>query len=171
MEPVSARYPRLDRRPRRRYDDDDGGTDHNARVYFDCDTAGTYYLAAGGYGTSQGTYTLSVADVTDGEPDDFSAGTDTTGAVDVGGSVSGHLELWHDRDWFAVELEAGRFYSIALKGSWTGDNTLYDPVCAPSTTRTVTASPARAATGGDKNSDVRACGWRDLLRGGRAAGR
>ena len=107
---------------------DDGGTDHNARVYFDCDTAGTYYLAAGGYGTSQGTYTLSVADVTDGEPDDFSAGTDTTGAVDVGGSVSGHLELWHDRDWFAVELEAGRFYSIALKGSWTGDNTLYDPV-------------------------------------------
>ena len=107
---------------------DDGGTNHNARVYFDCDTAGTYYLAAGGYGTSQGTYTLSVADVTDGEPDDFSAGTDTTGAVDVGGSVSGHLELWHDRDWFAVELEAGRFYSIALKGSWTGDNTLYDPV-------------------------------------------
>ena len=108
--------------------DDDGGANRNARVYFDCDTAGTYYLAADGYGTSQGTYTLSVADVTDGEPDDFSAGTDTTGAVDVGGSVSGHLELWNDRDWFAVELEGGRFYSICLDGSWTGDNTLYDPV-------------------------------------------
>ena len=107
---------------------DDGGAGRNSREYFTAEEAGTYYLAAGGYGTSQGTYTLSVADVTDGEPDDFSAGTDTTGAVDVGGSVSGHLELWHDRDWFAVELEAGRFYSITLKGSWTGDNPLYDPV-------------------------------------------
>ena len=107
---------------------DDGGTDHNARVYFDCVTAGTYYLEAGGKYSVPGGYTLSVADVTDGEPDDFSAGTDTTGAVDVGGSVSGHLELWHDRDWFAVELEAGRFYSIYLHGSGTGDNILYDPV-------------------------------------------
>ena len=107
---------------------DDGGAGRNSREYFTAEEAGIYYVAAGGYGTSQGTYTLSVADVTDGEPDDFSAGTDTTGAVDVGGSVSGHLELWHDRDWFAVELEAGRFYSITLKSSWTGDNPLYDPV-------------------------------------------
>ena len=108
--------------------DDDGGKHHNARVYFTPDAAGTYYLEAGGRYSVPGRYTLSVADVTDGEPDDFSAGTDTTGAVEVGGSVSGHLELWHDRDWFSVELVAGRFYSIGLDGSWTGDNTLFDPV-------------------------------------------
>ena len=113
--------------------DNNGGAVYNSRVTFTPEEDAVYYVAAGGYvssysGYQAGTYTLFVTDVTDGVPDDYEAGTGTSGAVDVGGSVSGHLELWHDRDWFAVELEAGRFYSIALKGSWTGDNTLYDPV-------------------------------------------
>ena len=45
----------------------------------------------------------------------------------VGGSVTGGIDYWDDRDWFAVTLEAGTTYRIDLKGSPTGDGTLSDP--------------------------------------------
>ena len=32
-----------------------------------------------------------------------------------------------DRDWFAVDLEAGKAYRFDLEGTWTGGGTLYDP--------------------------------------------
>ena len=41
-------------------------------------------------------------------PDDFSAGTTTTGEVDVGGSVTGNIETVEDTDWIKVALEAAR---------------------------------------------------------------
>ena len=64
-------------------------------------------------GYREGTYTLSVAEV----EDDFTADTDTTGAVAVGGSVWGEVDYWDDRDWIKVELEAGETYRIELLGS------------------------------------------------------
>ena len=108
---------------------DDGGVVWNSRVRFTAAATATYYVAAGarrGDG-EKGTYTLSVTDVTDGVPDDFAAGTGTSGSVEVGGSATGDIEISYDRDWFAVELEAGTTYRIDLKGSWTGDGTLDDP--------------------------------------------
>ncbi len=60
-------------------------------------------------------------------PDDYSADHFTTGTVAVGGSATGVLETPRDRDWFAVELVAGRTYVIDLRGSPTGDGTLSDP--------------------------------------------
>ena len=39
---------------------------------------------------------------------DFSASTSTAGRVAVGDSVTGNIGSWGDRDWFAVELVAGR---------------------------------------------------------------
>ena len=60
-------------------------------------------------------------------PDDYSADRFTTGTVAVGGSATGVLETPRDRDWFAVELVAGRTYVIDLRGSPTGDGTLSDP--------------------------------------------
>ena len=56
--------------------------------------------------------------------DDYSATIDTTGSVAVGGSATGDIESAGDRDWFAVELEAGRTYQLDLEGSPTGDGTL-----------------------------------------------
>ena len=102
---------------------DDGGAGRNSRVTFTAPEAGTYYVAAGAYSTREGTYTLSVEELTD----DFAAGTGTTGAVAVGGSTTGEIELAGDRDWFAVTLEAGKTYRIDLKGSQTGSGTLGDP--------------------------------------------
>ncbi len=40
--------------------DDDGGEALNSRLAFTPDTSGTYYIAAGAYGSHTGTYTLSV---------------------------------------------------------------------------------------------------------------
>ena len=102
---------------------DDGGVGYNSRVYFMAEDAGTYYVAAGASIDWEGTYTLSVAEI----PDDFSAGTGTTGRVAVGGSARGEIEFRSDRDWFAVELDAGKTYRIDLRGSWTGNGTLWDP--------------------------------------------
>ena len=34
----------------------------------------------------------------------------------VGGSATGEIDYWGDRDWFAVELEAGTTYRIDLEG-------------------------------------------------------
>ena len=79
---------------------------------------GTFYAAVGSAPWMAdrfrtGDYTLSVAEV----EDDFTADTDTTGAVAVGGSVWGEVDYWDDRDWIKVELEAGETYRIELLGS------------------------------------------------------
>ena len=95
--------------------------------------AGTYYVAAGALGDREGTYKLSVREYVDDYPADMA----TTGSVSVGGSVSGEIEFggypgWgdrlkdSDRDWFAVELEAGTRYRIDLEGSHTDRGTLQD---------------------------------------------
>ena len=106
---------------------DNSGVGFNSRVYFMAPEAGTYYVAAGGYGGNAGTYTLSVRDVTDGVPDDFAPGTGTSGRVEVGGTATGKIEYEGDRDWFAVTLEAGRLYQIHLEGRDTGAGTLRNP--------------------------------------------
>ena len=59
--------------------------------------------------------------------EDFSAGTSTSGRVAVGDTATGNIGGSRDRDWFAVELVAGRTYVIDLRGSPTGDGTLSDP--------------------------------------------
>ena len=106
---------------------DDVGTILNSRVYFTPEEAGTYYVAAGGYGRTDGTYRLSVADVTDDVTDDFEAGTGTTGVVAVGEPARGEIEMDGDRDWFAVALEAGKSYAVDIEGRSTGNGSLSDP--------------------------------------------
>ena len=105
---------------------DDGGAGWNSRVTFRVDEDGTYYVAAGAAPGTTGTYALSVTDVTAEHPDDYAAGTGTSGTVAVGGSATGDIEAPYDRDWFAVTLEADKPYRIDLEGAPTG-GTLEDP--------------------------------------------
>ena len=105
----------------------DGGETRDAQVYFMAPASGIHYVAAGAFGYRKGTYTLSVTDVTEDIPDDFAAGTWTTDAVQVGGSVRGEIETAGNLDRFAVSLEAGRIYRIDLEGLDTGAGTLEDP--------------------------------------------
>ena len=99
---------------------DDGGTGYNSRLVFTPEQGGTYYVAAGAYGSRTGTYRLSVTEVTTSVTDDYEAGTGTSATVAAGGSATGEIESAGDRDWFAVTLEAGTTYRIDLEGSPTG---------------------------------------------------
>ena len=107
--------------------DDDGGVGRNSRVYFTPDEGATYYVSAGAFLRDVGTYTLAVNDVTDDYADDYADDSTTTGTVVVGGSATGNIAPPGDRDWFAVELEAGKTYRFDLEGSRNGGGTLFDP--------------------------------------------
>ncbi|MCU9837769.1 pre-peptidase C-terminal domain-containing protein [Ruegeria sp. WL0004] len=52
-------------------------------------------------------------------PDDFAAGIGTSGAIAVGGSVTGRIEEIGDEDWFAAELIGGHTYRISLEDTGT----------------------------------------------------
>lgn len=106
--------------------DDDSGDGQNSRVLFTPSSTGTYFVDAGAFGSSTGTYTLAVANL--GGADDFSATTATTGRVTVGGSSFGTIEAPGDRDWFAITLTAGRAYRIELEGRPSGAGTLPDTI-------------------------------------------
>jgi Ca2+-binding RTX toxin-like protein len=64
-------------------------------------------------------------------PDEYASSlTDTAhpfGQIAVGGSASGALQIAGDRDWFAVQLQAGGTYAISLVGKAGGGGTLADP--------------------------------------------
>ncbi|MDE0459451.1 MAG: hypothetical protein OXI15_19335, partial [Chromatiales bacterium] len=100
--------------------DDDAGVGRNSRTIFEPGSSGTYYVAAaGGW---NGTYTLSVEEVS--LSDDYAASVSTTGTVAVGGSTTGNIEKPGDRDWLAVELEAGKLYRIDLRSDYSQDDPL-----------------------------------------------
>ena len=103
--------------------DYDSGEGRNSRTTVAVEADGTYYVAAGASGREEGTYTVTVTEV----PDDFVAAASLAGTVAVGGSATGEIERAGDRDWFAVTLEAGKSYTVDLKGRDTGDGTLADP--------------------------------------------
>ena len=67
----------------------DWGWSRNSRVFFEPETAGTYYIAAGANGGRTGPYRLSVTEL----DDDYSADTDTTGTIAVDGSAAGKSRL------------------------------------------------------------------------------
>ena len=115
---------------------DDGGYGLNSRVTFTATESGTHYIAAGAYSRayfSRGTYEVEVTEtsrtIEDDLPttveDDFPGTVDTTGTVEVGGSATGELQYESDRDWFAVELEAGKTYQIDIGGAISGGGTLW----------------------------------------------
>ena len=102
------------------------GPHSNSQVFFTPDEDGTYYVAAGNHESGSlandvGTYTLQVS------IDDFTDDIHTTGAIEVGGSVTGEIEAQGDRDWFAVVLEADTTYQIDMEGSATNGGTLDNP--------------------------------------------
>ena len=113
--------------------DDDRG--RPSRVTFTAPEDGTYYVAAGGYRDTTGTYTLSVGVVSDSTTDDFIAtvpdgtpGQGITGyisGVSASASATGRIEAANDQDWFYILMEPGATYQIDLEGS--GTNALSNP--------------------------------------------
>ena len=106
--------------------DDANRPHHLARVEFTPEEDGTYYIAATCESFGTGGYELTVIDITE-DADEHTANRNTTGTVDVSGSATGKIDFSGDRDWFAVELEAGQEYRFDLEGQETGRGSLRDP--------------------------------------------
>ncbi|MEB3266447.1 MAG: S8 family peptidase [Cyanobacteriota bacterium] len=110
--------------------DDAEGT-LNSLITFTPTRSGRYYMDAASYLDSLiGGYTVSVTDISPTPPppppppppvDDYAAGSGTTGAVAIGGSSGGNLELNGDHDWFRVAVEAGRTYDFRMTGVGLAD--------------------------------------------------
>jgi Ca2+-binding RTX toxin-like protein len=60
--------------------------------------------------------------------DDYAAAAATAGGLAVGGTVRGTIEQAGDRDWLAVDLQAGGRYAFELEGATGGAGTLADPL-------------------------------------------
>ncbi|UYV37170.1 hypothetical protein N4R57_19790 [Rhodobacteraceae bacterium D3-12] len=97
--------------------DDDSGTGVGAWTEFTATTAGTYYVAAGLAPDSTETTGYQVAIF----EDDYTQNTETTGRLTVGGTAGGTFLHDTDRDWFAIDLEAGVDYTFVMTSdSWYG---------------------------------------------------
>ena len=116
--------------------DDNGvsGANLNSQVTFTAPEDGTYYVAAGGYRDTTGTYTLSVGVVSDSTTDDFRDTPEGDGTPGITGyinggpasaSATGRIEAANDQDWFYILMEPGATYQIDLEGS--GTNALSNP--------------------------------------------
>ena len=131
------------------YWDSNSGKGTNARLYFQPEANGTYYIAASSKertssseGSPTGTYRLSVSDVTDTE---IPASTATAAGVAVGDTATGEIEASGDQNWFRVELVADTTYLIEQRGVI---GFLDDPWIIPDGTRRCTS-----------------CGWDEDWRG------
>jgi Ca2+-binding RTX toxin-like protein/methionine-rich copper-binding protein CopC len=106
---------------------DDYGIGTNSRVTFTATSTGTYYLAAGGFGTHLGAYELRLstgtAPVTDAQANSIA----TTTSLAVGTATTGSIDFARDQDWFRVSLAAGQTYRISARGADSGAGTLADP--------------------------------------------
>jgi len=80
-----------------------------------CVASGTFYLDVGSAtAAGVGRYRVAAADVT--PIDDGYAGLAATRRVVVGGRAEAVVDTPGDRDWFAVDLEAGQPYRFRLRG-------------------------------------------------------
>ena len=83
------------------------GSGRNARLHYYVETAGDYWVSAGGHNDETGTYQLRVVAVSDDtEPDNIS----TPGTIAVNSTANARINYRGDSDWFKVELVGGCTY-------------------------------------------------------------
>ena len=106
---------------------DDGGTGYNALLVFRAPSTGLFYLAAGAYANTIGSYTLAIEEFV-APHGDSPADRSTDSRTSVGAVANGSVGFTGDEDWFAIELRAGIAYTFDLEGQPTGAGTLSDPM-------------------------------------------
>ncbi|UVO51893.1 pre-peptidase C-terminal domain-containing protein [Sphingomonas sp. SUN019] len=111
---------------------DDFGGSRNSQITLTAQTAGTYYLDAGGYGSSVGRYSLSASGTapppvpTDDYRDNITDTTAPFGALAIGAASTGRVETAGDKDLFSFAATAGTTYTFNLNNASSGG--LGDPV-------------------------------------------
>ena len=106
--------------------DDDSDGDGLATVAFTSRTGGQFYVeAASNTEGNTGFYRVSVTV----PADDFAESLDTTGVLDVGGSLQGEINFDGDRDWLRMRLHLDKRYLFEVRGNSPTENggTLEDP--------------------------------------------
>ena len=97
------------------------------------EAARTYYIEARAYRNpgglfpngATGTYTVSVDEYTSPEGDDYpSFVTETPVVLEAGVALRAEIETVGDRDWFAMDLEADRSYTITAMDIQQSSGTL-----------------------------------------------
>jgi hypothetical protein len=102
------------------------GGDQDARMVYEADVSGTYYVRADSWSESGlGTYHLSVSSRI--YVDDFGDSPETAGEIAPGDPINGEIGVSGDVDYFHLELEAGKTYTIDLQGADSDSGTLADP--------------------------------------------
>ncbi len=100
--------------PNSRVANGSAGEDDDARIGYQPGQTGTYFIAVSAVdGESTGAYTVAATLVEDPEDQD----TSTTATLAVGGSEVGDINVIGDRDWFAVDLEAEKWYRASIRGA------------------------------------------------------
>ena len=98
----------------------DDGNGIDSRVVFTAATTERLYIAASEGFDDIGAYGVTVrleTDVTDDTPaDDIPADATTEAVIEVGSSFSSELNFTGDRDWIALEVQAGTTYTVSLDG-------------------------------------------------------
>ena len=85
------------------------GLEESALKAFTTSSDGRYYVSGGGTGT----YRAKIENL---GARDQTADVNINGHVVVGGYVQGQIDFPGDRDWFAVDLQAGHTYEIDMRG-------------------------------------------------------
>ncbi|NGZ26866.1 MAG: hypothetical protein G8345_08250 [Magnetococcales bacterium] len=98
--------------------DDDSGDFLNSLINYTPSIAGTYFVSAGGYQTSTGSYTLSISTQEENPSlEDQPATTSTSFTLTVNGSpTNSSVDIAGDQDWWRVELNSGTTYTF-LQGA------------------------------------------------------
>ena len=126
------------------------GYSSDGYYYFTPATSGMYYagVAANSNPDIPSSYTFTAQQTAD----DYTASASGAGRLAIGGSASGTLENSADRDWFAVQLNAGGSYVFALNGSPEGAGTLQSLLYGGSQFRLVDSSGKELATASPADS-------------------
>ena len=103
--------------------DDDGGEGLAATIAWFAAADDTIYIAASGYGSNVGTYTLVVEEQ---HPKDDDHGNSHASAtpLEVGSEVHGEIGVRFDQDWFSFTATAGATYTISTELETLNDSIL-----------------------------------------------
>lgn len=92
-------------------------TTRDAALTFVAPSTGNFYIAADGWSTYTGTYTVDVA----ASANDVPGNTTSTATLAIGSNATVVMEQPYDHDWYAVTLTAGRTYQFTMSGTGTNN--------------------------------------------------
>jgi hypothetical protein len=107
-------------------EDDDGGPNRASKLFWTAPESGDYFVEVSGYGSTIGTYTLSVSDEL--PPDDHGNHGGAATSLSINAPTAGDLGFPGDVDWFSFTAAAGTQYTLrtTLDTLFDSSLTLYD---------------------------------------------